>query len=261
MQPTEQTTDHINDNSDVLIQHVVILIAMYDEAKLLIDSLNLTENKAILHPQLPMRCFQNSVGDIQLSVVISGLDERHQVDNIGSEASTLMAYEAITQLNPDLLISAGTAGGFAQKGASIGTIYISEEHFIYHDRHVPIPGFDQSSVGLYPAVRVSRLARHLNMEMGVISTGSSLEKNDKDIKVINQHNAVAKEMEAAGVAWVAMLFNIPMMAIKSITNLIDQDNLSEKEFIYNLAYASQCLHDKLLELLDYLQNKTIKDLA
>jgi len=94
----------------------------------------------------------------------------------------------------------------------------------------------------------------------VISTGSSLEKSDKDILVIDKHNAVAKEMEAAGIAWVAMLFKIPMLALKSITNLLDEDNQSEAEFLKNLAYASQCLHDKVLELVDYLQNKTIEDL-
>jgi len=245
---------------DTPINHLVVLMAMREEAQPIIDSLSLQENKDAFHLQLPMRCFQNQVGSLQVSLVISGIDDRHQVDNIGSEAATLMAYEAITQLCPDLLISAGTAGGFASRGAQIGTIYVSEEHFVYHDRHVPLPGFDESSVGKYPALKASRLAKNLHLKAGVISTGSSLEKSDKDILVIDAHNAVAKEMEAAGIAWVAMLFKVPMLALKSITNLLDEDNQSEAEFLKNLAYASQCLHDKVLELVDYLQNKTIEDL-
>ncbi|WP_444996504.1 phosphorylase family protein [Aliikangiella sp. IMCC44359] len=243
------------------INHLVILMAMYDEAQPIINSLNMLESKNILHPQLPMRCFQQKVGNLHISLVISGIDQRHQVDNIGSEAATLMAYEAITQLKPDLLVSAGTAGGFAKQGAKIGTVYVSEEHFIYHDRHVPIAGFDESSIGKYPAIKASRLAQNLHIKTGVISTGSSLEKNEKEVIIIEKHNAVAKEMEAAGIAWVAMLFNIPMMALKSITNLIDQTNESETEFVKNLTFASQCLHDKILELIDYLQNKSIDDLA
>jgi len=243
------------------IKKIALLMAMFDEALPIINSLALTELKDALHPELPMRCFEKTIGSFKLSLVISGLDQRHEVDNIGSEAATLMAYETITQLKPDLIISAGTAGGFSKRGASIGTIYLSEEHFVYHDRHVPLDGFNQSAVGKYPAAKISRLAKNLLLKTGVISTGSSLEKNDKDIIVIDQHNAVAKEMEAAGIAWVAMLFKVPIMALKSITNLLDQDNQSEQEFVKNLAFASSCLHDKVLELVDYLQNKSIEDLA
>lgn len=244
-----------------MIKNVTLLMAMQQEAQPIIDSLQLVEVEQAIHQQLPMRCYQRQVGTFKLSLIVSGLDDRHQVDNIGSEAATLMAYEAITQLKPDLLISAGTAGGFAKKGAKIGTVYVSEEHFVYHDRHVPLPGFDQSAVGKYPAAKVSRLATNLHLKSGVISTGSSLEKSDKDVLVINEHDAVAKEMEAAGIAWVAMLFKVPMMALKSITNLIDEDNKSEAEFVKNLEKSSQALHDRFLELVDYLQDKTIEDLA
>ena len=244
-----------------MIKNVSLLMAMQQEAQPIIDSLQLTESTNAIHPQLPMRCFQKQIGSIKLTLLVSGLDDRHQVDNIGSEAATLMAYEAITQLKPDLLISAGTAGGFAKRGANIGTIYVSEAHFIYHDRHVPLPGFDQSAIGRYPAAKVSRLAKNLHLKPGVISTGSSLEKSEKDILVIDEHDAVAKEMEAAGIAWVAMLFKVPMMALKSITNLLDEDNKSEAEFVKNLQTASQSLHNKVLELVDYLQEKSIEDLA
>ncbi len=242
------------------IKNVTILMAMQDEAHLIIESLALEEKFDLIHAQLPMRCFQQKIGEIKLSLIVSGMDVRHNVDNIGSEAATLMAYEAITQLQPDLLISAGTAGGFSKRGAEIGTIYISEAHFIYHDRHVPLPGFDRSAIGHYPAAKVERLKKALNLKSGVISTGSSLEKNDKDILIIDQNDAVAKEMEAAGIAWVAMLFNIPMIALKSITNILDNDNQSEKEFLKNFDIASQALHLKMLELVDFLQGKYLKDL-
>ncbi len=243
-----------------MINNISILMAMQQEAQPIIDSLQLQENPAAIHQQLPMRCFQKQLGSIHLSLLVSGVDERHRVDNIGSEAATLMAYEAITQLKPDLLISAGTAGGFAKRGAEIGTVYLSEQHFIYHDRHVPLPGFDESAIGKYPAAKASRLAKDLNLKMGVISTGSSLEKSEKDVAIIDAHNAVAKEMEAAGIAWVAMLFNTPMLALKSITNLLDQDNKSEDEFVKNLAIASRALQDKVLALLAYLPDKSIQEL-
>ena len=249
------------DSSARAIKNLVIVMAMQDEAQALIDNLQLQQNPTVLNPRLPMRCFQKKIGSLNLSLVVSGIDHRYQVDNIGSEAATLMAYEATTQLQPDLMISAGTAGGFAQKGAQIGTVYMSQGHFVYHDRHVPLPGFAESAVGNYPAYPASHLAETLHLQCGVISTGSSLEKSDKDIRVIEQHNAVAKEMEAAAIAWVAMLFNTPMLALKSITNLVDEENKSEQEFINNFKQASQSLTDKLLEVIDYLQNKTLQDLT
>lgn len=249
-----------NHSTNKKIDNLVLLMAMQDEAQPTIDNLGLVENTTKLNPLLPMRCFQQSVGSINLSIIVSGLDKRYQVDNIGSEAATLMTYEAISQLKPDLIISAGTAGGFATKGAAIGTLYLSEKHFVYHDRHVPLAGFDHSAVGKYPTLPTTRLAKDLNLKSGVISTGSSLEKNDKDITVIEQHDAVAKEMEAAAVAWVAMLMDTPMFALKSITNLVDQDNQSEHEFVKHFNQASQSLTQKILELVDYLQNKTLQDL-
>ena len=234
------------------MKNIVILMAMADEAQGLIEHLGLVRTTDIIDSKLPMICYQKTLNGINLSVVVSGIDVRHDVDNIGSEAATLMAYEAISKLHPELIISAGTAGGFSMRGAEIGTVYLSEQHFVYHDRHVPLPGFEQSAVGLYPALQISTLAKALDLPTGVISTGSSLEKNAKDSRVIERHNVVAKEMEAAGIAWVAMLFNIPMIAMKSITNLLDEDNKSEQEFLLNLSYSTQCLTEKLIELLDYL---------
>ncbi len=242
------------------IKNITLLMAMQAEAQPIIDELNLIEQESVIHSKLPMRCFQNKVDNLNISLIVSGIDPRYQVDNIGSEAATLMAYEAITKLNPDLLISAGTAGGFASKGAQIGTVYISDKHFIYHDRHVPIPNFKQSAIGLYPAAEVNQLAKDLKLPQGIISTGSSLEKDPKDVAIIEQYNASAKEMEAAAIAWVAMLFEIPFFALKSITNLLDEANKSEQEFVKNLAFSSSALQQRVLEVIEYLNNKTLKDL-
>ncbi len=104
------------------------------------------------------------------------------------------------------------------------------------------------------------MAKDLNIPSGIISTGSSLEKSVKDNPILDKHAVVAKEMEAAAIAWVAMLYDIPVFAIKSITNLVDQNNRSEKEFIKNFDYSVKCLHDKLADVINYLQGRTINDL-
>lgn len=243
------------------IKNVVILMAMQGEATPLINHFELTENSAYFPGALPFRCFQKKIGNLQVSLVTSGIDATHGVDNIGCEPATLMAHESISKLSPDLLISAGTAGGFASKEARIGTLYTSAKYFVFHDRIVPLPGFSDAAVGCFPALEVSQLTKDLDIKSGVISSGSSLEKNPKDQHIIDQHNAVAKEMEAAAIAWVASLHKTPFFAVKSITNLIDEANQSEEEFIKNFDVSVTALNNKLIELIHYLQNKKITDLA
>lgn len=238
-------------------------MAMQSEAQPVIRAMNLQESPkdTIVDGHLPMQCYQGQHNGINISLFVSGLDERYGVDNIGSEAATLMAHEAIIKVSPDLLISAGTAGGFKKRGATIGTVYLSDKYFIYHDRRVPLPGFDESAIGKYPATPVSGLAKHLNVKQGIISTGSSLQKNPEDVTVIEEHQAVAKEMEAAAIAWVAYLYRLPIIGLKSITNVLDEENKSEAEFVKNLELASLKLQEKLIALIQYLPGKTLDDLA
>ena len=243
------------------LQHVVILMAMQGEASPFIEHFQMPEHSSGLSPALPFRCFQKTIGGIKVSLLTSGLDKQHQVDNIGCEPATLMAHEAINKLAPDLLISAGTAGGFSAKGAQIGTVYASEKYFIFHDRLVPMPGFDQAGEGCYPSLNVNQLAADLKLETGIVSSGSSLEKNVKDARVIDKHSAVAKEMEAAAIAWVANLYGAPFFALKSITNLVDEDNQSETEFVKHFDVAVAQLTEKLISVVDYLQHKTLSDLS
>jgi 5'-methylthioadenosine nucleosidase len=248
------------------LNNICILMAMAQEAQPLIKHYNLKLNQHGLAHNLPMQCYQGKVGALTVSLVIAGYDPRFNdeqgqfVNHIGSEAATLMAYAVIQKLKPDLMISAGTAGGFSAKGADVGTVYLSHKHFIYHDRHVPLTGYSESALGLYPTLNTSKMASALGLEQGVISTGSSLEKSDKDIAAIQQFDAVAKEMEAAAIAWIAQLFNLPFFAVKSITNLVDHDNQSEVEFVNNLEIAVDNLTSELIRVINYMQNKTLDEL-
>lgn len=231
-----------------------ILVAMEDEAQRMIDQFQLQKNSKAASLALPFQHFSGHYHNLQLHLITSGKDSRFNVDNIGSEAATLMAHDAISRYKPDFIISAGTAGGFANKGAKIGTLYLSAEQFIYHDRIVPLPGFKESSIGSYLGWDTTEAAQVLNIKRGIISTGSSLKKSPADIEVIESFNAVAKEMEAAAIAWVANLHKTPVLALKSITNLVDLDNLSEQEFVTHFDSACQSLADGMLDLMNYFND-------
>lgn len=62
----------------------------------------------------------------------------HCVDQVGTVPAALTAYLALLAFQPDLLISAGTAGGFKAQGGAVGDVYVGSS-VMNHDRRIPIP--------------------------------------------------------------------------------------------------------------------------
>jgi nucleoside phosphorylase len=162
---------------------------------------------------------------------------------------------------PDLVISAGTAGGWARHGTQVGDVFVSRDRFVFHDRRIDLPGFEQYGVGSYPSVDASHLARALRLEQGIVSTGNSLDESLDDSRAIIASGAQVKDMEAASIAWMAETLGVPMLAIKSITDLVDGPTPTSEQFVANFARASQRLRDTLIEVLEFCEDRTIADLA
>lgn len=158
-----------------------------------------------------------------------------------TQPATLAAYLAITEIKPDIIISAGTAGGLAKRGAVIGDGYLSCGVFRYHDRRIPYTDFPAYGVGSYPSANVSAIARDLNIKLGEVSTGNSLETIKRDLDIIESSPASIKEMEAAAIAWVCRLFGTPMFAIKAIVDLLDGEIPSHQQFSEYLNLGSSNL--------------------
>lgn len=243
------------------IEHTCLLFAMHGEAQTMIETLGLTLDPEVDTGSLPCRIYTGEAHGIRVSLVTYGKDERYDVDFIGPIAAALTTMKVGEALNPDLVISCGTAGGFAKRGASIGTVYLSQEQCIFHDRRVPLPGFDESGIGHFPVLDVSKMASKLELPTGIISSGSSLKKSEQDLAVMDQFEAVAKEMEAASIALVCELQGLPFFCIKSITNLLDQDGASEAQFQVNFEHSVLCLHREVVRVLAYCAGKRLSDLG
>jgi len=243
------------------IETILLLVAMQAEADPIIRNLNLHPTQRLTDAQLPFKTYEINRTDQHIFLLVSGIDPRYRVDNIGTQAATLMAYAGIEQFQPDLVISAGTAGGFVARGAKIGTVYLSDDEFIFHDRQIPLAGFDEQGIGHYPAVNVRALAKQLNVPFGKISSGSSFTKNPDQMEAILKSGAVAKEMEAAAIAWVCWLKQTPCMAVKAITNLLDQGESSEQQFTENFSVAIQSLSSELVKVIETIRGKKLVELA
>ena len=59
----------------------------------------------------------------------------------------------------------------------------------------------------------------------------------------------------------AELLGVPMLAVKSITDLVDHPTATAEQFAVNFSSATQRLRDTLIAVLEFCEDRTIADLA
>ena len=233
------------------LQHAALLFAMQDEALPLIRRLGLAD-KGFLSPPMPMRWYDGKVGGLRVDVVVMGADHRFGVDCIGTQPAAVATQIVLDKLDPDLLINAGTCGGFTQRGGAIGKVYLTGGPFYFHDRRIPLALFEKYADGGWTLCDVDAWAEALGLEQGVVSSGNSLDMNDDDAKRIEAVGTHAKDMEAAAIAWVADQHSKPLCTVKAVTDLVDGPHPTHEEFERHLHTASDALSEALEKLLSLL---------
>jgi nucleoside phosphorylase len=184
-------------------------------------------------------------------VAVSGKHRRFGVDAIGSISAAMLTRTVIERFRPTRIISAGTAGGFEAKGGNIGDVYLGEEAVVFHDRRIPLPGFEAMGHGHFPVECDRDLAARAGLKLGLVSTGDSLDCTTEDLTWLTAHGACVKEMEAAGIAWVCEYYGVPLVLLKAITDLVDHHEATGSQFLRNYAIAVERLADKLGQVVDY----------
>jgi len=225
---------------------VAIIYAMKDEANPLIEALKLKKAKPF-DAHFPAEIFLS--GDKRLIVAANGTDPVYKVDSIGTQAAAIVTSLLIREYNPDLIISAGTAGAFKSKGSSIGDVYLSQK-IAFHDRRIALPGFDKYGMYITETPEAASIAKKLGYKLGNITSGNSLDMPEHDQKTITAWGGEIKEMEAASIAWISGLYQKKMFAVKSVTDLMDAGKPTEEEFLENLHMASDKLKEAMLKILD-----------
>lgn len=231
---------------------VVLLFAMQAEAAPVIRALGLVPRAHSVDDRFAFEQHQGEYRGLQIVLSTNGRDATHGVDQIGTQTTVLNAYLTLTAHPPDLCINAGTAGGFVKRGGKIGDVIISNGVVRYHDRRIPIPGFDAYGVGSYPSLARPLVAERLGLREGSISTSDSLDATAECHARMDAHDTHAKEMEAASIGWVCAKLAIPFVALKAITDLVDGGVPTETEFLANLQVASERLCDRVVAFLDLL---------
>ena len=199
----------------------------------------------------------NEESDLVLRLVWCGRDVRYSGNNVGTTAAAVACYAAVAALGaPDLVLSVGTAGGFAQLGARVCDVYLSTK-CVYHARRIPESTsggteIEEYGIGHYRSPPLYKLVRDAGLKAGVVSTSDSLDSVSRDMELMLSEGAAVKEMEAAAVAWVCKQLGIPFAALKSITDLVDEEEVTVEVFEANLDAAAKALMEKLVTVLDLL---------
>ncbi|KAK9802959.1 hypothetical protein WJX72_010723 [[Myrmecia] bisecta] len=246
--------------SDTAVKTVLVLIAMEAEASPLVETLGTAQDEPPRIPKpAPCVSFSGTYKGLSVHVVHNGKCRVHGVDNVGTVPAALTAYLAIQEFKPDLVISAGTAGGFKSQGAAIADVFVSTA-ISNHDRHIPIPNFDAYGIWAYDPPETPNLVKALGLKTGLVSSGNALTYSIADMALMQGNNAAIKEMEAAGIAWAAHLFDVPLLAIKAVTDIVDGERAANEEFLENLHRAAQALQETIPPILEFIAGKRVSDL-
>lgn len=245
---------------------VCILAPMMSEATPIIEKLELEVCDQV-HSRYGMSCFRSTskspLPDIAL--ITSGTNPRLGVCNVGSEAAALTAHLAL-DLNPSVIITAGTCGGLQQEGATIGKPYIAGPFRGFIDRTITIPKYDKAVQGPFEASSSVDIAEKTGIAQGCPVTSSSFDHTDKELR--NSEVLAAGlprnfEMEDASVARVLdmMLGKKPSLySIRVVVNLLDGGPKQAEQFLANLELATKNVADATYQVCQVLQDGSVESL-
>ena len=225
----------------------LIVMAMEAEAAPVRSALNLEAKGEKLHPSFSSEIWENN----RVCLVLNGEDRRYGVDSIASQPAAIASLLAIERVRPSLVISVGTAGGFVKRGGYIGQVCLADSCY-FHDRRIQLEAFDAYGNGNYPVVDLGDVGRSLGFQLGAVSTGNALDAPEADLARMDSYQAIAKDMEAAAVAWICEQFDISFTALKVITDLVDSDESTAEQFVSNFEIATQRLGGATKEFIELI---------
>lgn len=211
-------------------RRVLFFVAMAHEAAPIVEALGLAR---LGHAHL------GRVAGAEVTLVTPGIDPATNVDRIGPvhASAALVRLLAQARVPFDLVVNAGTAGGFEAQGQRIADLVVARDA-MFHDARIAIDGFDRVARAhtrlSADEATLARCAALLDARAGLVSTGASLDATADELALFTRSGALAKEMELAALAVVCRLHETPLVALKGITDLVDHHEPTHAVFLRNL---------------------------
>lgn len=152
---------------------------------------------------------REAIADAVPDVVVAG---------IGPAAAAAATSAALAAHRPDLIVSAGVAGGF---DVPLGTVVVASR-VVHADLGIEAPsGFEPLGAPLsVPGAHA--LAQRLGARTGTVLTVSTVTGTAATAAALRVRypDAVAEAMEGYGVATAAALFDVPFAEVRAISNAV-----------------------------------------
>lgn len=244
------------------LKRIAVIVAMEEEILPLLKRLGAKERKDYFGSDYPMKAYEAQMGNLEILFSTNGRTiapkSKEAVNLIGSVPAVVNTLKTYEIFRPDLMISSGTAGGFVQRGAEIGDVYLGETAR-FHDRRISLPGFEEIAQRSWPLCFSEKLKTELQLKSGIISTADSFDMSKDDEQEMTRFGADVKEMEAAAIAMTASFFGLPVIGLKAITDLVDSSEATaQSQFLKHLEKACENLCLKLEETLNLLSQKGLQ---
>lgn len=210
--------------------------------------------KDIKEENLGIRTFYSgTINDKEVVVALAGIGKV----NAGVTTSLLIENYPVTSI-----INIGVAGG--QKGVKHKDVVISTE-VLYHDADVSrfgkyvrgqIPGLEPTFIAdknLLEKTKTVLDNLQFDYKVGRICSGDQFVYSKEVIEGVNEiyDDIYAIEMEAAAIAHVATLYNIPFIVYRSISDVLDDESQATDFdlFVEGASVNASIVLEKLIEVI------------
>lgn len=150
---------------------------------------------------------------------------------VGTVPAALATYLAVESLKPDLLINAGTAGGFESKGMAIGDVLISST-IHNHDRRMLLPIFVDYGVHNHTAVETPRL-REVSKLRSHGSHGNHASRQSKVIQIATRNENLMRTYILISLCSQTLKFKL---GVVTTGNSLDHVEADDAQMAANGAY-------------------------
>lgn len=224
-----------------------IIGAMEPEVAVLRDRIQDLET----HKQAGIEFYTGTIDGIEVVISMSG---------IGKVAAAVSTTLLIEKYAPDCIINTGSAGGFDPE-LNVGDVVIGSE-VRHHDADLTVFGYEIGQLPKMPAAFKPHpaLAKAANQAMqnskqdvkiveGLIATGDTFMADPVRVEQVraNFPTMQACEMEAAAIAQVCHLCEVPFVVIRSLSDIAGKK--SELSFDEYLVVAAKNSADMVVEML------------
>jgi len=230
---------------------VGLISSVLEEGKILVDRIR---KKTTLSGRT---LYRGTIGLRETAYIISGMGKTN-----AAHAATIL----IEEFSPDIIILFGIGGAYPSAGLETGDVAVAEKE-VYGDEGVQTgDGFHGTEFVGIPLLRKGRktffneflldkrlLKRALKIGGRIapiksgtfITTSTCTGTRRRAVELKKKYHAICENMEGAAVAQICVLYGVPMLEIRGISNIVEDRDRAK----WNIPLAAENCQNAVMEIL------------